>query len=62
MEDLTATYLCSSVEPKSYIIFFRPQKGGLPTGSEPPFVVVITINKILIVFAFVKGLMYVNHL
>ena len=62
MEDLTATYLCSSVEPKSYIIFFRPQKGGLPTESEPPFVVVITISKILIVFAFVKGLMYVNHL
>ena len=58
----TATYLCSSVEPKSYIIFFRPQKGGLPTESEPPFVVVITINKILIVFDFVKGYMYVSHL
>ena len=56
----TATYLCSSVEPKSYIIFFRPQKGGVPTESEPPFVV--TINKILIVFPFVKGYMYVSHL
>ena len=62
MEDLTATYLCSSVEPKSCIIFFRPQKGGLPTESEPPFVVVITINKILIVFDFVKRYMYVSHL
>ena len=44
------------------IYFFLGRKKGATDRIGAPFVVVITINKILIVFAFVKGYMYVSHL